>query len=65
MILRFGAGATRPPERVEEEAIQGTVFKGRKASADANLRSAAFMKEQIRRIVFLGGGAQILHRLGE
>ena len=65
MILRFRTGATCPPERIEEETIEGSILKRPQTSADADLRRAAFMQEQIRCVVFFGRGAQSLHRLGE
>lgn len=57
MIPRFLMGAAYPPERIEERAIERSKFKRRKTSADADLRWAAFMKEQIRCVVFFGSRA--------
>jgi hypothetical protein len=57
MILHFLTGAACPPERIEERAIERSKFKRRKTSGDANLRRSAFMKEQIRCVVFFGSRA--------
>jgi hypothetical protein len=55
MILCLFIGAACSPERIEECAIERSKFKRRKTSADADLRRAALMKEQIRCVVFFGG----------
>jgi hypothetical protein len=57
MIPRFLMGAAYPPERIEERAIERSKFNRRKTSADADLRRAALMKEQIRCAVVIGSRA--------